>query len=291
MEVAILIDVMVAITRRFAWLYMMFDLAAALVAGLGSVHAQSVDTQFSSARVLAENSEISTRRAAQRNDFSDAEIADGFFKIAFGAEFHESGRVDRIRKYDGPVRIFIEDRAKSDRRSEVAAVVSDIRARIQHLDIDVTDDAQQANFVVRLVRDRNLSATIRSMYGLKPSAQIERLLNPQCLSSFRKDGEFRIVHSDAILVVDAGDFKFYDCAYEELLQALGPINDDASVPWTMFNDNVQMGFFDVYDQYLLNILYDPRVQPGMTQQEVRALLPEILPSVRAWVTGGNSLAR
>jgi hypothetical protein len=57
-----------------------------------------------------------------------------------------------------------------------------------------------------------------------------------------------------ILPVDAGEFTFYDCAYEELLQALGAINDDRSVPWTMFNDDVQMGFFDVYDQYLLNVL-------------------------------------
>ena len=56
-----------------------------------------------------------------------------------------------------------------------------------------------------------------------------------------------------ILPVDAGDFTFYDCAYEELLRALGVINDDQSVPWTMFNDDVQMGFFDVYDQYLLNM--------------------------------------
>ena len=64
-------------------------------------------------------------------------------------------------------------------------------------------------------------------------------------------------------MVDAGDFIFYDCAYEEILQSLGPINDDESVPWTMFNDNVQMGFFDVYDQYLLNLLYHPRMRPGM----------------------------
>ena len=46
------------------------------------------------------------------------------------------------------------------------------------------------------------------------------------------------------------------------------INDDSSVPWTMFNDNVQTGFFDVYDQYLVNILYDPRIRPGMTNGEV-----------------------
>ena len=33
----------------------------------------------------------------------------------------------------------------------------------------------------------------------------------------------------------------------------------------MFNDDVQMGFFGLYDQYLLNILYDPRIRAGMTR--------------------------
>jgi hypothetical protein len=145
--------------------------------------------------------------------------------------------------------------------------------------------------VVTLVRDRALMSTIGSLYGSKVANQIQRRLNPQCLSSFRKDGDFRIQHSDAILAVDVGDFKFYDCAYEELLQALGPINDDRSVPWTMFNDDVQMGFFDVYDQYLLNILYDPGIRAGMTRDRVRALLPGILPAVRTWVARVNALSQ
>ena len=93
-----------------------------------------------------------------------------------------------------------------------------------------------------------------------------------------------------ILVADAGDFVFYDCVYEELLQALGPINDDASVPWTMFNDDVQMGFFGLYDQYLLNILYHPRIRPGMTRAEVEAVLPEVLPAVRAWIARNEQAA-
>lgn len=82
--------------------------------------------------------------------------------------------------------------------------------------------------------------------------------------------------------------SIYDCAYEELLQGLGLINDDGSLPWTMFNDNVQMGFFDTYDQYLVNILYDPRIRPGMTKAEVDKLLPDVLPTVRAWVTTVNA---
>ena len=104
-----------------------------------------------------------------------------------------------------------------------------------------------------------------------------------------QERNFEIEHSDVILTVDNGDFTFLDCAYEELLQSLGPINDTASVPWTMFNDNVSMGYFDVYDQYILNLLYDPRIKAGMTIQEVKAVLPGVLTDVRIWVRRGNDL--
>jgi hypothetical protein len=276
-------------TRRLTLPGKILGLAAS-VAGLVGVHCQSAALQTSHAHGPSKNAEISARRAAERKDFTDAEIAEGFFKIAFGAEFHEGGVTDRIRKYDVPIRISVANRGKPDRRQDVIKVVNDISAHLQHLDLELTGDASGANVVVTLVRDRDLTGTLRAMYGRKLAKQIQQRLNPQCLSSFRKDGEFRIRHSDAILVVDAGDFKFYDCAYEELLQALGPINDDRSVPWSMFNDDVQMGFFDVYDQYLLNILYDPRIRPGMTRDQVRALLPEVLPAVRAWVADVNALA-
>ena len=56
----------------------------------------------------------------------------------------------------------------------------------------------------------------------------------------------------------------------------------------MFNDDVQMGFFDVYDQYLLNILYDPRIRAGMTKEEVGAILPEVLATARGWVNNAKS---
>jgi hypothetical protein len=232
----------------------------------------------------AENPDISIRRASERTDFTNDEIKDGFFKIAFNAELQVSAPADRVRKFDEPVRIFVESKGLPDRRSEIATIVDDIRSRVNHLDVAVTDDREAANFVVRLVPERDLKRTIRSLYGNGRAAQIQRSLSPECLSGIGKDKQFRIRRAEVILPIDAGDFTFYDCAYEELLQALGAINDDRSVPWTMFNDDVQMGFFDVYDQYLLNILYDPRIRPGMTKDEVSALLPEVLSSARTWVT-------
>jgi hypothetical protein len=238
---------------------------------------------------LSEDSEIALRRSTERKIFTDAEIIDGFVKVTFGAEFHIAGAVDRIRKFDGPVRVFLDNRANNDRSAQATAVVEDIRRRIRGIDLATTTRRSEANIVVVMVRDRDLGRTIRSIYGVDRGRRIQRSLEPQCLSGFRKDESYRILHADVILVADAGDFVFYDCIYEELLQALGPINDDRSVPWTMFNDDVQLGFFGTYDQYILNLLYDPRIRPGMTREDVGAVLPEILPSVRAWVAEVNDL--
>ncbi|MBN8963863.1 MAG: DUF2927 domain-containing protein [Rhizobiales bacterium] len=237
--------------------------------------------------LAADNPKIAHHRATERKTFTNAEIADGFFKVTFGAEFHVAGGVDRIRKYDKPVRVYVDNRAKPDRTQQVAAVIADLRARIRDLDIVKTEQRDEAQIVVSLVHDRDLARMIRTLYGIDRARRIQRSLEPQCLSGFRKDEHSRILHSDVLIVADAGDFVFYDCIYEEMLQALGPINDDTTVPWTMFNDDVRMGFFDLYDQYLLNILYDQRIKPGMTRAEVEKLLPEILPQVRAWVDENN----
>jgi hypothetical protein len=232
---------------------------------------------------------IASRQRAEKKSFTDSEIIDGFFKTAFGAEFHLAGRVDRIRKYDMPVRVFADGVNRPDRQAQLAKIVADIARRIQHLDVAMADSSDAANVTVKLVRDRDLFRTIASFYGSERAREINTSLDPQCLSGFRKNEKFEIEHSDVILTVDSGDFIFFDCGYEELLQSLGPINDTSSVPWTMFNDDVSMGFFDVYDQYILNVLYDPRIKVGMTIAEVRAVLPEVLADVRVWVKKVNDL--
>jgi hypothetical protein len=239
---------------------------------------------------LAEDSQITARRSSERIGFSNEEITDGFFKVAFGAELRVAGGNDRIRKFEAPVRVFVDNRVQADRSGMIAKVVADIAGHVGELDIAVTQDRRAANMVVTLVRHRDLKQTIRAFYGPERARQIEQQLNPECLSGFAEDGQHRIKRAEVILAADGSDFRFFDCAYEELLQSLGPINDDRSVPWTMFNDDVQMGFFDLYDQYLLNILYDSSIRPGMTRDEVKALLPELLPQVRERVVRNNPQA-
>ena len=131
--------------------------------------------------------------------------------------------------------------------------------------------SEGANVLVKLVRDRDLFRTITTFLRQRTGARNSqrRSIRNAC-PAFARTTNIEIEHSDVILTVDNGDFIFLDCAYEELLQSLGPINDTTSVPWTMFNDNVSMGFFDIYDQYIMNVLYDPRIKAGMTIAEVKS---------------------
>src|SRR5262249_60452031 len=54
----------------------------------------------------AEDVNISNRRNSERTSFTNEEIRDGFFKIAFDAELQLGRRVGRIRKFDEPIRVF-----------------------------------------------------------------------------------------------------------------------------------------------------------------------------------------
>jgi hypothetical protein len=158
----------------------------------------------------AEDADIRIPRMAGRTSFTNDEILYGFFKIAFGAELQIGPRVERIRKFDRPVRVFVVNHGAPDRRADVAAVIADIRARVDHLDVVMADDRSTANVVATLVQKRDLKRAIRSVFGRDRAKLIQRSLSPQCLSGFAKDRRYRIQRAEVILPVDAGEFMFYD---------------------------------------------------------------------------------
>src|SRR5690606_29478780 len=83
----------------------------------------------------AQHPEIDKRRAAEKKSFTDAQIAEGFYKLTLGSELQLSGRSDRIRRFEVPVRVFVDNRSRPDRSKQIEAVIADIRKRIEHIDI------------------------------------------------------------------------------------------------------------------------------------------------------------
>jgi hypothetical protein len=83
------------------------------------------------------------------------------------------------------------------------------------------------------------------------------------------------------VIADQGDDVFLDCAYHELLHAFGLSNHDQSNPWTTLNQTRRVGYLTVYDRILLTLLYEPRIEPGMTAAEVGRILPELIRELTA----------
>jgi hypothetical protein len=94
-------------------------------------------------------------------------------------------------------------------------------------------------------------------------------------------GRGGIKRSDAVIVADEGEFLFRRCLVEEVLQGLGPANDDATLSHSVFNDRSVHSTFTSFDRFILNMLYDPRVRPGMRKAEANSVLPAVLADIRA----------
>ncbi len=93
-------------------------------------------------------------------------------------------------------------------------------------------------------------------------------------------GRKGIKRSAAVIVSDEGEFLFKRCLVEELLQGLGPMNDDEQLTHSVFNDSSRHSRFTVFDQIILNMLYDPRIKPGMSMQQTRPILPLVARDAR-----------
>jgi hypothetical protein len=103
-----------------------------------------------------------------------------------------------------------------------------------------------------------------------------RKTDPQCMTSVKSQPDGAIVSTVTFVIADQGDDVFLDCAYHELLHAFGLSNHDQSNPWTTLNQTRRVGYLTVYDRILLTLLYEPRIEPGMTATEVRRILPELI---------------
>ena len=80
-----------------------------------------------------------------------------------------------------------------------------------------------------------------------PASGIVRVLS-------RRSG---ILRSDAVIVSDQGHSLFQRCMIEEILQGLGPVNDDKSLVHSVFNDETSFDYFTQFDRLILNMLYSP----------------------------------
>ena len=210
--------------------------------------------------------------------FTDAELIDGFNRTVFGSEYQSFGwQSYLVKKYDGPVRLYVDDRSSIPRRDEIESFVRTLPGLIAGLDVSVVEDTKAANFHVFVIDRADYRGVVaKEIYG-RPSSSFTP---GKCLVRVVSTS-VGISRSDAVIVADEGEFLFHRCMVEEILQGLGPINDDRTLSESVFNDTSHHSSFTSFDRHILNMLYHPLIEPGMTKLEAARVLPEVAADVQA----------
>ena len=69
------------------------------------------------------------------------------------------------------------------------------------------------------------------------------------------------------------------CLHEEIVQSLGLANDHPDVRPSIFNDDGEFALLTEHDEHLLRILYDPRLEIGMTAEEAMPIVRRIVAGI------------
>jgi hypothetical protein len=211
----------------------------------------------------------------QYTRFSAAELQRGFMALAFGSDLRIGARPRGIRRFDHPIVARVIAGGSVDRSAAMARIIQEYAAKVPNLHLSLANGTA-ADLEVQLIDEKNFKAALGAAFGDAITKTFVDRTNPQCMTSVKSSAGGAILHSVSFVIVDKGDAVFLDCAYHELLHAFGLSNHDQRNPWTTLNQNRMVGYLSVYDRALLTLLYDPRVTPGVTAADARAVLPSLI---------------
>lgn len=213
---------------------------------------------------------------AEAPSFTNKELTDGFMRTVFGLEYRSwSWQPYLVKKYTAPVRFYVHNLAKRDRRSMVHRFVLDLSRKVEGLQTTITSSADTANFLIYVVDRRQYEETVKTKIYDNTRADAPGHCLVRVLSDKRG-----INGSAAVIVSDEGEFLFRRCLIEEVLQGLGPMNDDDTLEHSVFNDTSHHARFTAFDRYILNMLYNQHIKPGMNSAAALTVLPAVIRDTR-----------
>jgi hypothetical protein len=213
---------------------------------------------------------------AEYTQFSIGELTRGFLALAYGSDLRVAGRSHGLHRFTHPVSVHVEGGGSVNRSEAMRQILDEYARKIPNLHLNIVAGTGPADVVVRLLDEKELESALRASYGAQVTQTFVARTDPQCVTSVKSNADGEIVQALSYVIVDKGADVFLDCAYHELLHALGLPNHDQQNPWTTLNQNRMVGYLSVYDRALLTLLYDPGVRPGMTRPQVRRLLPHVI---------------
>ncbi|MDF1728883.1 MAG: DUF2927 domain-containing protein [Sulfitobacter sp.] len=224
-------------------------------------------------------------------------LARNFEQIAFYNEYDGNfagrGGASPLRRWVEPVRmgvIFGAGVPPSQRKDDEDTINAFAR-RLARATGHPVSTTGSPNFMVVIAseddRDEGLAEAAARVPGITPAslrALRDMRRDTYCAVAAYAAGPNPSVYTAAVAVIRAEnpDLLRLSCIHEELAQGLGLANDSPAARPSIFNDDDEFALLTGHDELLLQMLYDPRLQPGMRAAEAAPITRII---ARELVTG------
>lgn len=212
-------------------------------------------------------------------DFEAIAFYDEYSGGGFGRPRGSGG--GRLTRWTTPVRIGVEFGASvpAEQRSRDQAGISSYAARLSRITgHGVSTSRNNPNFHVFIAGQDDGDYVASRVKQLIPG------IGAQQLALFRDipDGFYCLLvtapgardpnsyaRAVALIPSEHPDLMRQSCIHEEIAQGLGLLNDSPSARPSIFNDDDEFALLTNHDELLLQMLYDPRLKPGMTAAEAK----------------------
>lgn len=245
---------------------------------------------------------LRTEIRPQDAPFSAAQLTENFIRIALYDEYQSRGGAyvareteARLRRWSAPVRMNIEFGASVPlaQRNADRLTLGSTASRLGYVTgHPVSVSAANPNFTVLVLNEderRTIGPRLAALVpGIDPAAvrAVTNLPDTTYCVVFAFSQSNSGVYTRAIAVIrgEHPDILRQSCFHEELAQGMGLANDSPAARPSVFNDDEEFALLTRHDEYLLRILYDPRLHPGMAEAEARPIVSAIV----AQLLGGTS---
>ena len=235
--------------------------------------------------------------------FTDTQLARNFVRIALFNEYRDDSdfqrpqaTVSNLRRWTVPIRMSVEfgDTVTPRQRDADRASVSAYAARLSRLSgVPISLSDQDPNFhVVFLNEDdrRGYGDRLRALIPNVSDATVRTFVNlPRdqlcVVIGIFTPGQSSYVKAVAMIRAEHPNLMRSACIHEELAQGMGLANDSPGARPSIFNDDEEFALLTTHDELLLRMLYDPRLQTGMTPAKAAPIARQI---AREYLTTGAS---
>ncbi|MBA48315.1 MAG: hypothetical protein CMI51_04740 [Paracoccus sp.] len=224
----------------------------------------------------------------------DAEsLTRDFLAIALRDEYSRDGgnlvasaRIAPLRRWQEPVAMQVEFGASADAatRSLYRTEIGRYAARLSRISgHPVRLTASGGNFIVLVLSDderRRIGPRLARLVPGIPERDIriiENLDDDNFCTAFAYAQGAAADYSRAVVLIRAElpPLLRDSCLHEELAQGMGLSNDSPDARPSIFNDDEEFALLTRHDELLLQILYDRRLRPGMTEAEAAPIVRRI----------------